>query len=122
MSLPLQSKVLLGLMFLLLWGCSNGPQKPEKLVEEYTYINLLVELQLVRSYAEATNMDSLATDSLARQVYQKYGTSQKTFRQSHQYYQQFPKQQKERIDQAIELLRKDQVQDTSRAGTPQKPQ
>lgn len=97
----------------LMAGCSDQPEEPDELINENTYVNMLVELQLLRTYAEAVQLDSSATDSLAQEVYNKFGTSDEQFRESHHYYQQFPQAQKERIDRAIELLRMDQVKDTT---------
>lgn len=103
---------------LLMISCEDQPEEPDELLNENTYVNLLVELQLVRSYAEASQLDSLAADSLAEEVFNKYGTSGEQFRESHHYYQQFPREQKERVDKAIELLRMDQVEDTTQTKPP----
>ncbi|MDZ7682217.1 MAG: DUF4296 domain-containing protein [Fodinibius sp.] len=99
------------LLFLLLcWvGCEENPQKPDQLIEEDKYVNLMVELQLVRSYAENADTDSVTVDSLKQQVLQKYGVGLADFNASHQYYQKFPQEQKNRVEQAIERLKMDQV-------------
>lgn len=95
------------------------PQRPDNLIAEDTYIDLLVELQLLRSYAESKQTDSLTIDSLTSEVFDRYEVSDEVFRSSHNYYQQFPKQQIDRIEKAIERLKMDQVSDTS--DTTQKP-
>jgi len=98
------------LLVLLLWSsCDSNPQKPKQLIEEDQYINLIVELQLVRSFGENADTDSLTVDSLKHQVLQKYDVKYTEFWESHQYYQKFPQEQKERIEQAIERLKMDQV-------------
>ena len=101
---------------LLFWsGCNDSPQKPDPLVAEDTYTTLLVELQLVRSYQETGQADSVGADSLRQQIFDKYKVSASTFWDSHNYYQRFPKEQKKRIEKAIEELRMDRVADTTRA-------
>lgn len=83
--------------------------KPEKLLSEDRYIDLVIELQLVRTYGETHALDSLTVDSLTQEVFNKYEITDSTFVQSHRYYQQFPSEQKNRIEQAIERLKMDQV-------------
>lgn len=93
----------------ILASCGQDSQKPKNVIAEDTYIDLLVELQLVRSYAQNAPTDSLVIDSLTNRVFEKYEISGKTFWESHNYYQKFPKKQKTRIDKAIERLKMDQV-------------
>lgn len=100
-------------MLLSVSGCSDRPPKPDWLINEDTYIDLMVELQLIRSYGETSSLDSLTVDSLTDEVFQKYETTDSIFVQSHNYYQQFPKKQKIRIEKAIERLKMDQVSDTT---------
>lgn len=105
---------------LLIVSCKGeDPQKPENLIKESKYIDLLVELQLVRSYGENARVDSLTVDSLTKEVFKKYEISGQTFQESHTYYQQFPQQQKVRIEKAIERLKMDQIaeQDTAKVDT-----
>ncbi|HLR24439.1 MAG TPA: DUF4296 domain-containing protein [Fodinibius sp.] len=90
-------------------GCSNTPEEPEVLIPEDTYTSLLVELQLARTYAETGQVDSLAADSLRNRIFKKYEVTSTAFRKSHNYYQHFPKQQKKRVEEAIEKLRMDRV-------------
>ena len=94
-------------------SCSDRPPKPDPLIDEDKYINLMVELQLVRSHGEINSLDTLAVDSLTDEVFQKYNTTDSVFVQTHNYYQQFPKKQKIRIEKAIERLKMDQVSDTT---------
>lgn len=99
----------LALLFALA-ACSENPQKPSELIPESKYVELLVELQLVRSYGENADVDSVTVDSLAAEVYKRYGITGEQFRESHRYYEQFPQHQKERIEKAIEQLKMDQVE------------
>jgi len=105
------------LLLFLLIGCMGNPQKPDHLIPEKKYIDLLVELQLVRSFADNATTDSTTVDSLTKAVYKKYGVTAQQFHNSHEYYQQFPEKQKERVDKAIEELKMDQVEDTTQTTT-----
>jgi|SRR5699024_10119110 len=102
-------------------GCNSTPEKPEALIPEDTYTSLLVELQLARTYTETGQVDSLTADSLRNRIFKKYEVTSTSFRKSHNYYQHFPKQQKKRIEEAIEKLRMDRVVDSSRTGGRTKP-
>ncbi|HEX6982388.1 MAG TPA: DUF4296 domain-containing protein [Balneolaceae bacterium] len=97
------------LLLLSLNSCKQTPEEPDRLISEKKYINLLVELQLVRSFSEVAAKDSLSADSLVQEVFHKYEISRQVFEQSHKYYEKFPEQQKERINRAIELLKLDQL-------------
>lgn len=90
-------------------NCSDDPKKPKNLIEEDKYTDLLVELQLIRSYGENAETDSATIDSLTSSVFQKYNVSSEAFMKSHEYYERFPKQQNERIGNAIEQLKMDKV-------------
>lgn len=88
-----------------------GPKKapPEHLVQEDTYVDLMVELRLLRTYQEFSSADSARIDSLIQAVFNKYDVSRQQFKQNHAYYQNHLEEQKKRIDKAIEQLRKDRV-------------
>lgn len=106
----------LGIVILLmsiLVGCSENPEKPDHLIPQKKYVDMLVELQLVRSYADNAETDSATVDSLTQEVYKRYNVTAQQFKETHQYYQQFPQEQKERVEKAIEELKMDQVEDTS---------
>jgi hypothetical protein len=105
------------LLLFSFFSCSNDPTKPSQLIEEEKYIDLMVELQLVRSYGETNSLDSLTVDSLTDEVFQKYETDDSVFVQSHNYYQRFPKKQEKRIEKAIERLKMDQVSDSTNKDT-----
>lgn len=98
-------------------SCSDESPKPDQLIKEDKYIDLMIELQLVRSHGESNSLDSLTVDSLTKEVFQQYGTTDSIFVQSHNYYQRFPKEQQTRIEQAIERLKMDQVSDTTKKDT-----
>jgi len=95
------------LVLLFLGGCTHTPEKPDHLIPEKKYINLLVELQLARTYGENVPTDSATVDSLSQVIYNKYGVTAQQFKASHSYYQQFPNEQKKRTEEAIEKLKMD---------------
>lgn len=105
------------LLALLFAGCSSGPEKPDKLIPEDTYTNLLVEMQLIRSYADNAETDSTTIDSLLNEVYNKYDITATQFQQSHNYYQHFPEEQKERAAKAIDLLKMELVMESDSTST-----
>lgn len=108
---------LIFLLFFSVLSCSDRTPKPDQLIQEDEYIDLMVELQLVRSYGETNSLDSLTVDSLTDEVFQKYEVTDSVFVQSHNYYQQFPKKQQTRIEKAIERLKMDQVSDSTTQAT-----
>lgn len=110
------SRKILAAIFILIgfWfsGC-NQNSSPSAVIGEEKYIDLMVELQLFRSYIRTVPSDSATLDSLQTEIFNKYNVTREEFSKSHQYYQQQYVQQKERIDKAIEQLRMDQVQSDS---------
>jgi hypothetical protein len=96
-------------LVLFVTNCSQEPNKPKDVITQDQYIDLLVELQLVRTFGENAETDSLTLDSLATVVFDKYDVTRESFQRSHRYYQQFPEQQKQRIETAIERLKMDKV-------------
>lgn len=97
-------------LFLLL-SCGESEPTPEQLIPEDTYVDLLVELQLLNTY-RGSLPDSLRTDTLRPAIFERYGVSAETFERSHRYYRQQLDAQKRRIDEAIERLRRDQVRES----------
>lgn len=104
--------VILSLVLSLAAGCSEDPNRPDDLIPEDDYIDLVVELYLINTFSETQLADSISVDSLREVVFEKYEVDSEQFRSSHSYYQDFPEAQKARIDSAIERLRMDEVQDT----------
>lgn len=106
----------LWILCLLLSGCLMGKDSPPDLIKEDTYINLMVEMQLVKILQESVPPDSNVTDSLIPKVFEKYNVTKEQFKRSHNYYQQQISAQQRRIDEAIERLRKDMYTDESGSG------
>lgn len=100
---------------LLISACQSQNKPPENVIEEDVYIDMLAELQLLKSYSQSMTQDSAAVDSLEIEIYDKYGVSRERFQESHQYYNSQYEAQKKRIDEAIERMRMDLVKNDSAA-------
>lgn len=88
-----------------LLGCSDAPEKPEHLISEQKYIDILIEKQLLRTLNKYARTDSVEADSLRKAISKKYDITDKQFMDSHAYYQQFTEEQEKRIDKAIDKLK-----------------
>jgi|AntRauTorckE6833_2_1112554.scaffolds.fasta_scaffold00121_39 hypothetical protein len=102
----LSNGILFGLLLTTLTACV-GPEetpKPNDLIAEDQYIDLLVDIQHIITYRNAYP-DSVNADSLADLVYDKYGITEDEFLASHEYYQKSVNQQVERINEAIQRIR-----------------
>ncbi len=114
---------------LFLSSCFDHDDRPADLLPEETYIDLMVELQLLKSYQERQQTDSTSADSLRNAIFEKHGATEERFSKSHRYYQEDIEAQRERISRAIEKLRKDRISamdttekdSTSIADTTEKP-
>ncbi len=89
--------------------CDDQEQipKPDDLIEEGTYIQLLAELQLLDAIAYVSS-DSLNLDSLINQVYIHYDVEEDQFLSSHRYYQSKPNEHVVRLDSALNILKREQ--------------
>ncbi|MDX1636988.1 MAG: DUF4296 domain-containing protein [Balneolaceae bacterium] len=115
-------RLMIGLSLVFLGSCSgpNDNPRPENLIDEDTYIDLMIELQLLRSYQTAVPEDSVRVkiDSLKNVVYRKYGVSEQQFMESHYYYQRQVEPQIDRITGAIDSLKMQMVEDGLMDSTP----
>ena len=95
-------------MIFIVVGCIGEEpiSKPENLIEEDTYIDLLVEMQHITTYRNA-QPDLVDADSLKSLIYQQYGFSEEQFLTSHEYYQSQVESHISRIEQAIERIESD---------------
>lgn len=102
------SKLLgLGLLFILSPACSTSSlEKPEDLINESTYIDLLVEFQLLKSLE--TIQGNTNADSLQQVIFERYEIDEDRFLRTHYYYQSQNEAQIKRIDQALERVRGEQ--------------
>ncbi|MDR8392179.1 DUF4296 domain-containing protein [Aliifodinibius sp. S!AR15-10] len=99
----------------LLAGCIEKPKnpKPENLIPEDDYIDLLIELQLLKSYRASFPPDSAEPniDSLKALIYDKYHVNEEQFLRSHRYFQSQVEPQVERVTNAIDSLKEQMVKD-----------
>jgi hypothetical protein len=107
-SLPLRrSLAIIGglLMVFIISSCLGLEEtpKPDNLIAEENYIDLLVEMQHIITYRNA-KPDSISADSLKDIVYEKFGITEEQYAKSHAYYQQHVDRQLQRIDEAIRRL------------------
>ncbi|HBX64983.1 MAG TPA: hypothetical protein DEG32_02035, partial [Balneolaceae bacterium] len=66
-------------------GTEKSP-RPDNLIAEENYIDLLVEMQHITTYRNAMP-DSVNADSLKSLIYDKFGITEEEYLTSHQYYQ-----------------------------------
>jgi len=91
---------------ILLSACQASEDSlPENLIHSNTYTDLLVELQLLRSYSYTD--PSMNVDSVAGVIFDKYGVSKEQFQVSHRYFQSQTEEQIERVNTAIERIQKE---------------
>jgi hypothetical protein len=95
------------LMASMITSCHND--QPANLLPGDTYVNLLIELQLLESYGDQQHPGSQIVDSLRQIIFKKYGTTKQQFQKSNIYYSQHIDQQNKRIQEAIDRLRKDHI-------------
>lgn len=97
------------LIFIVSCTNSESPKPPKELLDESTYIDLLIEFQLVDSYYNryTSRQDTLPDPSVMKQeILQKYDITWERFKKSHDHYKQHPEAQRQRIEKAIEEIRK----------------
>lgn len=90
---------------LVLSAC-RGPEKiprPDDLIPEVDYVDLLVEMQHITTWRNS-RPDSVQADSLKALVYEKFGITEDQFLRSHTYYQKDVDGQLLRIDEAIRQM------------------
>ena len=105
------------LLAFIVASCRTQNKPPENLINEDTYINLMIELQLLRTYQSNSRNDSTHIDSLMQAVFEKYEVTPAQFNKSHRYYQNHLERQTVRIDSAIERLRKDRIRKADSVAT-----
>ncbi len=95
-------------LLLMLAACNRatGPHKPPNLIAEDVYVNLMAEMQLIKTHFNAER-DSVNVDSLKQLVYAKYGVNDEQYLATNTYYQQQVESQLVRVQRAIDLLKKE---------------
>lgn len=90
---------------LLISGCM-GPEeipKPDNLIDENNYVDLMVELQHLKTYQNAYP-DSVNTDSIKTIIYNRFGVNEEQFLASHAYYQKHTKEQIARVNEVLNRM------------------
>lgn len=90
---------------LLISGCM-GPEeipKPNNLIDENNYVDLMVELQHLKTYQNAYP-DSVNTDSIKTIIYNRFGVNEEQFLASHAYYQKHTKEQIARVNEVLNRM------------------
>ena len=100
------SKRLLAILILLPFAvqCTTDDEPPENVIDEETYIDLLVELNLTRNLIRIRG-DFHSEDSLRQEVFSHYGIDRSRFEKSHAWYEQQPHRQIARMDTVADRLR-----------------
>jgi|TARA_R100001015_G_C4615658_1_gene171683 hypothetical protein len=83
-------------------GTEKSP-RPDNLIAEENYIDLLVEMQHITTYRNAMP-DSVNADSLKSLIYDKFGITEEEYLTSHQYYQKQVDRQLIRVNEAVRRL------------------
>ncbi|MFY0684492.1 MAG: DUF4296 domain-containing protein [Balneola sp.] len=93
---------------LLLLGCKeeNYIPKPEPLMEEAQYLDLLLELKILKVY-QSRGASGKVVDSLYTEIFLQHDADTALFRKSHAYYQAQTVLQQERVDSLIVRLNKE---------------
>jgi hypothetical protein len=93
------------LVILVFSGCSGqgSPEKPDDLIPEDQYIDLLIEMQHIQSYRNA-EPDSVNADSLKEVVFNSYNVTDSQFLATHKYYQLQPDLHLRQIDSVLKKL------------------
>ncbi len=94
---------------IFLHGCHNYNKRPHNLIPQNKYINLLIELQLLKSYQLEQHPDSAKVDSIRKAIFAKYSVTKDQFEKSHRYYRRNVNQQSKRIQEAITRLNQDRM-------------
>lgn len=97
-------------ILLAMIACNRTDEPPQHLIKEDKYINLMIEMQLLKVYQLQSKIDRAQVDSLMQAVFNKYGVTKQQFKRSHRFYQNQLKNHDKRVETAIDRLRKDRFQ------------
>lgn len=86
----------------LIVGCTDDTA-PHDLIPEDTYIDLIVEFEMIYSL-HGEHKDSVLTASLIEKVLENYGITQDRFERSHAWYDQQINEQLQRFRKALDRL------------------
>lgn len=89
---------------LIAGGCQKDPLKPEDLISETHYVDLLTDIFLQEKLISMTDQEE-SQDSLRRELFTAYEVTQEQFERSHTWYQRQARDQLARIDTVQARLR-----------------
>jgi len=89
---------------LLAGGCQKDPHKPEDLISETHYVDLLTDIFLQEKLISMRDQEE-SQDSLREELFATYEVTQEQFERSHTWYQRQAKDQLARIDTVQARLR-----------------
>ena len=95
--------------FSLMGSLSACESDPKPSIDEYTYEDILIELELIVTL-HTQIMDSTLTDSLIGEVWEKYAVTQDMFEESHLIYVQDVEAQFERVKRISTRLSQEQLE------------
>ena len=109
-SIGLVKLTLLSVILVFQFGCTgqNDPDKPNDLIPEDQYIDLLIEMQHIQSYRNA-EPDSVNADSLKAKVFESYSVTDSQFLATHKYYQLQPDHHLRQIDSVLKRLDEEEL-------------
>lgn len=93
--------VIMLLMTGFLYSCSN--EKPQNIIDEETYLSLLVEIHILRAI-DNNYGDENKRDELLDAIYEHYNITASEFEISHDYYQKDVDEQRLRLRKARDMM------------------
>ena len=93
-------------------GCS---EKPDDVMDEELYGNVLIELTII-NHMDESQLGERTPEQLRDRVFEKYSVTREQFRISHEYYQLDMQKQMQRVEEYSERLRaeRDSIQQAER--------
>jgi|GEM_PF-1954152 len=89
------------ILSVLTFSCTDD--RPENLMPEDKYIDLFTELTVLNQLRDE-QLEGVSREYLRDQIFEQHGTSQETFRTSHNYYQRNAEEQIVRLEKVIKKL------------------
>ena len=88
-------------------GCEEERHKPEDLIYEPLYKEILMEMFLAREMDELIG-NKVSVDSLRMEIFDHYDVSVVRFERSHEYYERDPERQLLRLEQIRKMIQEEQ--------------
>ncbi len=94
-------KHLIPLLLILFAACGQG--KPKGVIAEDKYVVVFAELLVVEQISD-NQLGPINRQHLIDEIYKKHNVTEEQFRVSHNYYQQHPEAQVQRVDRIDEFI------------------